>query len=137
MLSAASYWDTTYQHCRFVLIVSKHMENLVNNDPVTSDQNLKGLRKLYNGSVELNTRSLKALGVKPETYGTMLASVLLGKLPTDLRLIIGCQTAGSELTLRSVQEVMEEELTARGHLSTSYGGMGSKDNWYWIPDARH
>lgn len=88
------------------------METRLNIDPLTSDQNLKGLRKLYT-DVEANTRSLKALGVEPETYGAMLASVLLGKLPPDLRLIVGRKTADAEMTLRSLQEVVEEELTAR------------------------
>jgi len=88
------------------------METLLNIDPLMSDQNLKGLRKLYT-DVEANTRSLKALGVEPETYGAMLASVLLGKLPPDLRLIVGHKTADAELTLTSLQEVVEEELTAR------------------------
>ena len=83
-------------------IVSKHMEILLNLDPVMYDQNLRGLRKLYN-DVEANTRSLKALGVEPETYGAMLASVLLGKLPPNLRLIIGHKTAEAELTLQALQ----------------------------------
>ena len=103
--SAASYQDAiSILKRRFgnrQLIVSKHMETLLNIDPVTSDQNLKGLMKLYT-DVEANTRSLKALGVEPETYGAMLASVLLGKLPPDLCLIVGRKTADDELTLRSL-----------------------------------
>ena len=115
-LSAANYQDAvSLLKKRFgnrQSIVSKHMETLLNLDPVMSDQNLRGLRKLYN-DVEANTRSLKALGVEPETYGAMLASVLLGKLPPDLRLIIGRKTAESELMLQALQGVLEEELTAR------------------------
>ena len=88
------------------------METLLNIDPVMSDQNLRGLKKLYN-DVEANTRSLKALGVEPETYGTMLASVLLGKLPSDLRLIVSRKTSEVEFTLDALQRVLEEELTAR------------------------
>lgn len=84
------------------------MEILLNLDPVTSDQNLKGLRRFYNDV----TRSLKALGVEPETYGTMLASVLLGRLPRDLRLIVGPKNTDDELTLSSLQEALEDELTA-------------------------
>lgn len=88
------------------------MEILLNIDPVTSDQNPKGLRKLYN-DVETNTRSLRALGVDSDTYGAMLASALLGKLLPKLRLIVGRKTADTELALRSLLEVVEEELTAR------------------------
>ena len=90
----------------------QNMETLLDLDPVASDQNLRGLQKLYN-DVEANTRSLKAFGVEPETYGAMLASVLLGKLPTDLRLIVGRKTTDAELTLTGLQEILEEELTVR------------------------
>ena len=88
------------------------METLLNVDQVTSDQNIRGLWKLYN-DVEANTRSLKALGVEPETYGSMLASVLLGKLPNELRLIVSRKISNAKLTLSSLQRVMEEELTVR------------------------
>ena len=99
------------------LIVSKHMEHLLNINPVTSDQDLKGLRKLHN-DVEANTRSLKALGIEPESYEAMLASVLLGKLPPDLHLIVGRKITDAELTLKNLREVIEEELTARERTST-------------------
>ena len=67
------------------------METLLNIDPVTSDQNLKGLRKLYT-DVEANTRSLKALGVEPETYGAMLASVAW---QATTRLVLDCGSQDS------------------------------------------
>ena len=115
-LSSANYQDAiSLLKKRFgnrQLIVSKHMETLLNLEPVTSDQNVRGLRKLYS-DVEANTPSLKAFGVELETYGAMLSSVLLGKLPTDLRLIISRKTSDTELTLSNLQKVMEEELTAR------------------------
>ena len=88
------------------------METLLDLNPVASDQNLRGHGKLYN-DVEANTQSLKAFGVEPETYGAMLASVLLDKLPTDLRFIVGRKTTDAELILTGLQEVLEEELTAR------------------------
>ena len=115
-LSSANYQDAiSILKKRFgnrQLIVSKHMETLLNIEQVTSDQKIRGLRKLHN-DVEANTRSLKALGVEPETYGSMLASVLLGKLPNELRLIVSRKTSDAELTLSSLQGVMEEELAAR------------------------
>ena len=88
------------------------METLLNLESVSSDQNLKGLRRLYN-DIEANTRSLKALGVTPEAYGAMLSSVLLGKLPPDLRLLVGRKAADGELTLSRLQEILEEEIAVR------------------------
>ena len=59
------------------LIISKHMEALLNVQAVASDTHLKDLRKLYD-QAEANTKSLKAL------VGAMLSSVFLSKLPSDL-----------------------------------------------------
>ena len=42
------------------LIISKHMETLLTVEAVTSDQNLKDLRRLYD-STESRMRSLKSL----------------------------------------------------------------------------
>ena len=62
------------------IIISRHMEILLNLPAVSGDYDLKGLRHLYN-EVETNVRSLRALGVDQDTYGMMLTSVLLTKLP--------------------------------------------------------
>ena len=90
-LSAANYEEAiTILKKRFgnkQLIVSKHMETLLSIDAVASDSHLRDLRRLYD-QAEANIRSLKALGVETESYGAMLSSVLLNKLPPELRLIV-------------------------------------------------
>ena len=68
------------------LIVNKHMEQLLNTDGVTSQHDVRGLRHLYD-VIETNVRSLDSLGVKAESYGSLLSSVLMNKLPSELRLI--------------------------------------------------
>ena len=45
------------------IIISRHMDVLLNLAAVTQDSDLKGLRRLYN-DVEANMGSLKALGVE-------------------------------------------------------------------------
>ena len=94
------------------LIISRHLDTLLNTDVVTSDQDLKGLRRLYD-HVESHVRSLKALGVKHDSYGAMLSSVFLNKLPPELRLIISRQLSGSELSMTTLMKIVEEELVAR------------------------
>jgi len=61
-------------------IISRHMELLLNLEAVTSQHNIKGLQRLYD-TVETHVRSLKNLGVASESYGSLLTSVLLNKLP--------------------------------------------------------
>ena len=62
------------------------MEILLNTEATTSEQNVRGLRHLYD--VESHIRSLKLLGVAPNSYGALLSPVLLNKLPPELCLII-------------------------------------------------
>ena len=60
-----------------------------------SEKNLRGLRRLHD-DVEAHVRSLKALGIEPDSYGAMLAPVLLNKLPPDIRLIVSHKIAASD-----------------------------------------
>ena len=57
------------------LIVAKHTDALMHVEAITSHQNVKGLRQLS----LLNVRSLTALGVDSNSYGTLLASVLISR----------------------------------------------------------
>ncbi len=94
------------------------MDTLLNMEPVTSVHNLKGYRRLYD-DVKSQVRSLKALGVVPESYSSLLSSVLLNKLPQDLRLIVSRKVSDSEWNLDSLLKVVEEELTARERTVTN------------------
>ena len=59
---------------------SKHMDILLNLEPVTSSRNTNTLRHLYD-KVETQVRCLRSLGVTPSSYGSVLASVLMSKIP--------------------------------------------------------
>ena len=69
------------------LIISKHMDTLVNLDPVPSQGSTHQLRKFYD-VVESQVRGLKALGVASESYGAILCNTLLKRLPPDIQLIL-------------------------------------------------
>ena len=94
------------------LIISKHMETLLSFGAVTSDNHLRDLRRLFD-QAEANIRSLRALGVEPEAYGTMLLSVLLSKLPPELRLIVSRKVPADNLDVSTLLETFEQELIAR------------------------
>lgn len=94
------------------MIISKHMEILLNTEAITSEQNVRGLRRLYD-DVESHIRSLKSLGVAPESYGALLSPVLLNKLPPELRLIVSRKIPDSTLDVDSLLKIVEEELLAR------------------------
>lgn len=81
-------------------------------EAVTSEQNLKGFRRLYD-EVESYMRILRALGVASESYGALLSSVLLKKLPPELCLIVSRKVSDSELDMDSLLKIVEEKLIAR------------------------
>ena len=84
---------------------------LLNVDAVTSDQNLKGLRHLYD-HIESHVRSLKSLGVTSDNYGSLLASVVMNKLPQELKLII-TRKREEDWNLDGILGEVEKEIEAR------------------------
>ena len=94
------------------LIISKHMDTLMNMETITSDRNLKDLRRLYDHT-ESHVRSLRSLGIEAESYGALLSPVLLAKLPPDLRLIVSRKVSESSLDMEALLTTFEEELLAR------------------------
>ena len=119
-LSAANYQEAVeLLQKRFgnkSLIISIHMETLLNMESPTSDQSLKELRHLHD-TVESHLRSLKTLGVEPTSYGVMLTPVLLAKLPPELRLIVSRKISSADLNMDNLLETFEEELVARERAS--------------------
>ena len=93
-------------------IINKHMDVLLHMEPVTSAQNIKALRRLFD-FVSSHVRSLQSLGVEPRSYGNLLCPVLLNKIPADLQLIVSRKVSEENWNLNSLMEAIEEELTAR------------------------
>ena len=94
------------------LIINKHMDALLNMEGVNSQHNLKGLRHLYN-FVETHVRSLRALGVQSDSYGEILVSVIMQKLPQEIRLLISRNQPEEGWKLDSVMATLETEVEAR------------------------
>ena len=86
------------------------MDLLLNLELVSAAHLLRNLSRLHD-SVETHVRSLKSLGVESETYGTLLASVLLNKLPQELRLIVSRKT--SDVGLDQLLKEVEQEIDTR------------------------
>jgi len=83
------------------------MDTLLSIEAVTSQYNLKGICLLYD-VVESQVRSLKSLGVAAESYVGLLASVLMNKLPQELRLMLSRQVNEDAWNLDELMEVMEK-----------------------------
>ena len=94
------------------VIISKHMDTLLNMDTIPSDRHLRDLRRLYDNT-EPHVRSLKSMGIEATSYGALLSPVLLSKLPPELRLIVSRKVPDSNLDMDALLATFEEELTAR------------------------
>ena len=93
-------------------IITKHMEMLLHIEPVMSQYNIKGLQHLYD-LVASQVRGLQGLGVPAESFGSLLSSVLMNKLPQDLRLIISREVKGDDWDLNELMKIIEGEVEAR------------------------
>ena len=100
-------------------IVNKHMDQLLNLEPVTS-YDIKSLRGLCD-QVESNVRSLKSLGVSSSSYGCLLSSIMMSKLPQDLRLVVSRKIKDDKWNLEEVMKVIEHEIDARERAGVSAG----------------
>lgn len=69
------------------VLISSHMNKLLQVDSILSIRDTEGLRRIYD-NIESQVRSLKNIGIKPEQYGSMLIPVLNSKLPDELTLIM-------------------------------------------------
>ena len=88
------------------------MDVLMSLEGVDAPNDTRRLRRLFD-TVEAQVRGLKALGVSVESYGGLLSSVLLNKLPSEIRLIVNRSLLGDSWDLDRILELFEAELTVR------------------------
>ena len=100
------------------LIVNKHMDALLNLPAVSSHHDIKGLRHLYD-SVEAHVRGLRALGVTADSYGGLLTSILMNKLPSEIRLIISRELTEEKWDVEKLMKIVDREVDARERSAAS------------------
>ena len=96
------------------VIVNCHVDALIKLPAVIGANNTKQLRRLYD-EIEMNLRSLKSLGMKPDSFGCLLVPILLSKLPGALNLHLS-RKFDSNTDVWRVDDIMDElkkELEAR------------------------
>ena len=105
-------------------IISQHMDALVSVSAVTNDHDVKALHRLYDDVIESNVRSLKGLEAPAESYGRLLAPVIMSKLPSELRLILGHEMGDEDWNLEVILENLGKEVETRER--TASAGLMSK-----------
>ena len=94
------------------LIISRHMDTLLELEPVTAPTNIKALRRLYD-KIEFQVRSLKSLGVPLDSYGNLLSSLFMTRLPHEFRLIVSREIGTAEWTVDQIMNIVDREIGAR------------------------
>ena len=94
------------------------MDALLAVEAVSSQYNVKGLRRLYD-QLEIHINGLKSLEVDSESYGSLLSSVLVKKLPTEMQLLISHQLPSDDWTLVALMETLVKEIEARERTATA------------------
>ena len=84
------------------LIISAHMK-------VTSDKHLTRLRK-FTDNIESHVRSLQGLGIERKSYGSLLAPIILERLPHQLKLIISRNLKSEIWDLDKILLLVNKEL---------------------------
>ena len=97
-------------------IISTHMDALLILEAVTSHSNFKSLRCLRE-QIESHMRSLKSLGIPSESYGSLLSTVLLSKLP---QLIVSRTITDGEWNFEEIMAVIEKEIDARERAGATF-----------------
>ena len=92
------------------LIITAHMDEIVKLRPCTGE-NPNQLRYLYD-KLSIHIRGLINLGVTSETNAT-LVPVIMGKLPSDIRIQVARITRRAIWSLGELLELLENEVEAR------------------------
>ena len=71
--------------------------------------------------------SLKSLGVTSESYGSLLASILMNKLPSELRLILSRKIGDDDWNFGVILKELLTEVEARERTTSSQANPSSPD----------
>ena len=63
--------------------------------------------------METHIRGLRSPEIPPSSYGSLLSSILINKVPEDLRLVVSRRVTDSDWDLNSLMNVIVEEIDAR------------------------
>ena len=99
------------------ILTNAYIESLSKIDAPPADT--KNLRTFYD-TCKANIHGLEALGVKTETYGSLLIPILLKKIPEEIRYSIFRADPSADSSLDRLRIAMRQEIETRekGHMSS-------------------
>ena len=109
-------------------MVSTHMKKLANLGVVSSDENIAGLSKLFD-EIESNVGSLERLGVEANSCGSILVSIIMNRLPHQLKLVASRNLSSDLWDLTELLKIIKLETTARENCEYNSDRIGQNDNF--------
>jgi len=122
--------DTNYMHSIDLLknrfgqpykIINAHMEALLN---LTKPTNSLASLQVFHDIIERHMRLLSALGRSSESYGMLLTSSILSKLPVDTKLHMARDHCDAEWSIEDVMAAIRKEILVF-EMSQQYNGKPS------------
>ena len=129
--------EENYENARSILeerfgsrqmIIESHMKALLKLNTINSIEDTKGIRALYD-QIEANLRSLEAIQIDKEMYGSLLIPLLKEKLPRELNLIVSrCFNSNTETwNITDMLDALRKEIEARERCDTPSGNRKQKE----------
>ena len=107
-------------------IISSHMNELLKMKKIQNN-NVTEIRKLHDG-VESHIRSLSSMGIKDENFGSLLAPVIMERLPDKFRHDVSRGLKDEPLwNLTKLLEIIKEELKVLENCSSTCIPTGKND----------
>ena len=101
------------------VLISAHIDKLMNLPVIYSSQEIKKLREVYD-CIEVNVRGLKSLDIVSEHYGPILVSIVMSKLPNEIRLLVSrsmntktSEAMNKEWKIDEVIRFLKQEIESR------------------------
>ena len=107
--------DVTIHACS---LAADSEQTLLQVEAVSSIMDVKPLRRLFD-TISSHVRSLSAMNVQEDSYGTLLCPVLINKIPPELQLILSRKVSEEDWNLQTLMAAIEEEVIARERLGQS------------------
>ena len=117
-----------YQYGNNQITISGRMNALVK-FPMVRNDDIHSLRIFYD-DIESNIRSLSSLGIETSIHGMLIATLILEKLPQEIKLIVA-RNVKETWDLTKILEIVNQELGAREActLKTAEDGQNRSDNY--------
>ena len=115
------------------LLITSHIDKLMNIAPVTSIREMRKIREIYD-IIEIHIRNLNSLEIDTKQYGPVLVSIVMSKLPNEIKLFISRSMPLTEewdvdvLLINLKQEIESREMCLRMSASNSNNSSNFYEN---------